>query len=118
VPAEYRRYAVEHETGHIGVDWTVPARQNIHNAFSEYIKYDRSEMRIVANIERADNNVRRIMAFASEDELRAIAAPQTQAAAKALNGSQPYGLLESNYGYIQGVDENGKPRWHNIFWYH
>jgi hypothetical protein len=124
VPREYRRAAGVNEAGQIVVDWEQMAYLNYNDLLGpgspkgETYKYN--PRTVQDNLSRTTETVWRIIALATESELRAWASIQPDA-----NGNgpgDPYvflgfpvaaGITMEDLGYY---DRGGS--WNNIFWYH
>lgn len=125
VPKEFREYAEERTGGTVGIDWHQAAYDNYfrllgpgNSVKGETYKFNRYT--VLDNAYRASEEIARIMALSTEDDLRGLASPQPDA-----NGNPPpiehfqsvlpfTGFsVDRDLGYR---DSGGS--WNNIFWYH
>jgi hypothetical protein len=119
IPREYRDYA-ERGGGGVQIDWHGAAYANYDHKLGpnspsgETYKYNR--FTVADNTDRASDQIARIMAMATENELRTWASPQpdNDGNAPPLESwtGLPPGLKLNDLGYNSGGS------WANIFWYH
>lgn len=112
VPAEFRGQAVEVAPGQIGVDWSALALQNMTRHLGDFYKW--SEDSVVENLSHASDELLRVIATATTDEIMEFAFIQNPEERYAL----PRGLSVDEIGYYVIGKKSGKPEWVNIFWYH
>lgn len=124
VPREFRGAAGEGPGGQIVIDWQVAAYNNYWSKLGpgspKGETYQWNEFAVTAHTQDAPEAIQRLMALASEDELRAWSAPQANANGEfsldqfELAGLPPIaGLTINDVTYL---DDNGRKQ--NIFWYH
>lgn len=107
IPREFRDQAVI-IGDRITVDWQEAALANMRRQLGTYFKFN--DDAVVYNVyTQANQDVLKVMAMASEDELTAYARIQDD---HGLPPQLPAGLSPESIGYYT----NGK--WNNIFWYH
>ena len=111
VPVQYRPFA---SAGSSDVDWQEAALDNLRAKLGDYFKF--SDDAVVFYTSHASDDVARLMATASEDELLGWASVQPDAEGnppdiEAFKGLPPGMTIDDVSVYVN--DE-----WHNIFWYH